>query len=218
MNRERSGRDGPAMLYLVRHGATEANERKPYVLQGSGIDNPLSAAGRAQAEAVGRFLSDFPLDAVYSSPMRRAAETAAEIARPHGLEVRRLAGLLECHVGVWEGMNWDAIQRDYPAECAAFLENPWDSPYLEGESYRDVLARVGPVFERLLAEHAGGSIAVVGHSVVNRAWLSHLLGVDPRSARDLRQMNGCVNVIRRRDDEVRVLTLNAHFHAPDALE
>lgn len=210
--------DSKTLLYLVRHAATEANEKRPYILQGRGIDNPLSASGRAQAEAVGRFLSGMRLDAVYSSPLRRAADTAAEIARPHGLEVRPLAELIECHVGAWEGLNWDRIRAEYPEECAAFLADPWNSPYLRGESYHDVLTRVQPVFERLLAEHAGGAIAIVSHSVVNRAWLAHLLGVDPRGARDLRQMNACVNVIRRQGGEVRVLTLNAHFHVPDALE
>ncbi|MEX0703022.1 MAG: histidine phosphatase family protein [Planctomycetales bacterium] len=206
------------LLYLVRHGATEANERRPYVLQGRGIDKPLSAAGRAQAESVARFLSDFRIDAVYASPMLRATETAAAIARPHGLEALPLVELTECHVGAWEGMDWDSIRARHPEAYAAFHADPGCAPYLDGESYRDVLERVRPVFERLLAEHAGGAIAVVAHNVVNRAWLAHVLGVEPRYAKDLRQTNACVNVVRRRGDELRVLTLNAHFHVPGALE
>ena len=68
-------------LFLVRHGATEANERRPYVLQGNGINFSLSETGRAQARSVGRFLSKFKVEAVYSSPLLRAVETATEIAR-----------------------------------------------------------------------------------------------------------------------------------------
>lgn len=204
-------------LLLIRHGATEANERVPYILQGDGIDLPLSATGRGQAEAVGRFLSDVPLTAVYSSGMVRANETAAQIAGPHGLEVRTAEGIREVNVGRWEGMNWPDIAARDPAAHAAFRANPGHVPYLGGESYAAVLARAAPAFAALLDRHAGERFAVVAHNVVNRAYLSALLGMPLDRAADLRQSNACVNVITHAAGRApRVESVNQNRHVPGA--
>ena len=204
-------------LYLVRHGATEANERKPYVLQGRGVNYGLSATGREQAEALGRFLSEFAVDAVYSSCLLRSYETARAVAAHHGLEVEQIDELAECHVGRWEGKDWETIEREFPEAYWAFISDPAESPYLGGESYGDVLRRVQPVLARLLERHVGQAIVVVGHNVVNRAYLGWLLGLDPRRAKDLRQANCGVNVIQHRNGQTQLLTMNAHFHVPGAL-
>jgi broad specificity phosphatase PhoE len=200
------------LLYLIRHGATDANERRPYILQGCGIDLPLNANGRHQAAAVARFLSAFHVKRIYSSALKRAIETAQAVAEPHRLAVGRIEQLAECNVGQWEGLDWETISRDHADAWRAFHENPADVPYLGGESYRLVLERVRPIFERLLAEHAGETIAVVAHNVVNRVYLADLLGLDLCKARDLHQANGCVNVIRRRDGRTELVTLNSSFH------
>ena len=205
------------ILYLVRHGATEANERKPYILQGRGVNYGLSATGRTQAESVAQFLRAFPIRRVYSSCLLRSIETAETIARFHELGVEQIDELAECHVGHWEGKDWGTIMREFPEAYEAFIRSPGEAPYLGGESYGDVLRRVRPVFVRLLEQHAGESIVVVGHNVVNRAYLGHVLGLEPRKAKDLRQANCCVNVIHHRGGETQALTLNAHFHVPGAL-
>ena len=204
-------------LLLIRHGATEANELVPYILQGDGMDGPLSETGRAQAAAAGDFLEDVPLAAVYSSGLVRANQTAAAIAGPHGLEVQIAEGIREVNVGDWEGMNWGAIERDHPAEYAAFRANPGHVAYLAGESYAAVLARAAPALDALLLKHAGERFAVVAHNVVNRAYLAALLGMPLDRAADLRQSNGCVNVISHAAGEApRVQSLNVNRHVPGA--
>lgn len=206
-------------LLLIRHGATEANERVPYILQGDGIDLPLSETGRGQAAAVGGFLSDVSLTAVYSSGMVRANETAAAIAGPHGLDVRTVDGIREVNVGRWEGMNWPDIEARDRADYAAFRANAGQTPYLGGESYAGVLARSAPVFADLLVRHAGERFAVVAHNVVNRAYLSALLGMPLDRAADLRQSNACVNVISHTAGQApRVQSVNQNRHVPGAWE
>src|SRR5258708_35671668 len=91
-------------LYLVRHGATEANERVPYILQGNAMDLPLSAAGMRQAQAVADFLPQFPIRHVYSSAMLRGRQTADAIAQRLALTSLVAPGLHECNVGLWEGL------------------------------------------------------------------------------------------------------------------
>jgi len=199
-------------VYLVRHGATEANERVPNILQGNAIDLPLSPEGENQARETATFLSRYPIRRVYSSGMLRARQTAEAIARELSLTADVEAELHECDVGVWEGLDWQTIRERYPDEHRRFVENPAENPYHGGESYGDVLRRVkGPV-ERLLQAHAGESIAVVAHNVVNRVYLAHLAGIDLRLAPRIAQANGCVNLIRHRAGQTELITLNALFH------
>jgi broad specificity phosphatase PhoE len=199
-------------LYLVRHGATEANERIPYILQGNAIDLPLSPAGEGQARAVAGFLRHFPIRRVFSSSMIRARQTAEAIAGELGVAVSVAADLQECNVGAWEGLDWETIRKRYPDEHRRFVENPAETPYLGGESYADALRRARPVIARLLESHAGESLAVVAHNVVNRAFLADLMGLDLRLAPKLVQGNGCVNLIRRQAGRTELVTMNAVFH------
>jgi len=199
-------------LYLVRHGATDANLMRPYVLQGRGIDLPLSKVGREQASALGRYLVGQPFSRVYASPMKRAVETGRSIASGRDRDVDTVDGLQECDVGQWEGMDWDSVMQQHPEHYRAFMDNPADVPYLGGESYRDVLRRVKVIIGNLLIRHRGETIAIVAHNVVNRTFLADLLGLELRKAKDLKQSNCCVNVIRYRNGETSLLTMNSVFH------
>lgn len=199
-------------LYLVRHGATEANERVPPILQGNGIDLALSPEGMRQADSVAWFLRRYPIRRVYTSALTRARQTAAAIAAPLGLNPETLGDLQECNVGLWEGLDWRTIEAKHPEAHRRFVENPAENPYLGGETYGDVLRRAQPVIDRLLEAHAGESIVVVAHNVVNRVLLARLLGLEVRLAPTIAQGNGCVNLIRRRAGRTELVTLNSLFH------
>ena len=205
-------------LLLIRHGATEANELVPYILQGDGLDGPLSETGRGpRAAALAGFLKDVPLDAVYGSGLVRSIETAEAVAEGRDLQVQTLPGIREVNVGAWERMTWPDIKAKHPAEHAAFRANPGHTPYLGGESYAHVLARCAPAIDGALATHAGGRFAVVAHNVVNRAYVSALLGVPLDKACELRQSNCGVNVITHAPGEPpRVESLNLNRHVPGA--
>ena len=204
-------------LYLVRHGATKANEQVPYILQGCGIDLPLSSIGREQATAVGQFMSGLELNSIYSSPHKRAVETAEAVAERHGVDVSSIEHLSECDVGEWEGMDWDSIRRAHPDHYHNFMENPAENAYFGGESYGDVLNRVQPAIDSLLRRHTGESIAVIAHNIVNRVYLAGLMGIALRKAKGIRQSNTGVNLIRYRDGETELITLNAVFHLEERL-
>jgi broad specificity phosphatase PhoE len=199
-------------LFLVRHGATEANERVPNILQGNAIDLPLSPDGERQAQDVGSFLRRFPIGHLYSSAMLRARQTAESIARELSVTPTIVVDLHECDVGVWEGLDWQTIRERYPEEHRRFVENPAETPYYGGESYGEVLRRVEPAITRLLDAHAGQCIAIVAHNVVNRVYLAKLAGIDLRLAPKIAQANGGVNLICRRAGQTELVTLNALFH------
>ena len=97
-------------VYLIRHAATAANLAIPNRLQGRRTDPPLAPFGICQAEATRDLLAGRRIHACYSSPLRRALETANVIAAPHRLIPMPVADLIECDIGEWEGLDWETIK------------------------------------------------------------------------------------------------------------
>jgi len=203
---------GVTRLFLARHGSTEANERKPFVLQGCEIDGPLTELGQRQSQALGRALAEFHIHAIYASPLRRAQQTAQAVANHHGLPVCAIGDLRECSVGRWEGRDWETIQRDDPEGYEKFFSDPVHTPHPGGESYGDVLKRATAVFQQLFDRHPGENIVVVGHNMLNRAYLAGFVGIDLKYARKLRQMNCCLNLLHHHADVTELVTLNSVLH------
>jgi broad specificity phosphatase PhoE len=200
------------IMYLLRHGATEANLAKPARLQGRRFDPPLARFGIRQAELTRDFLAVRPMDRCFCSPLERAVETATIIAAPHGLSAQPLDDLIECDVGDWEGLDWQTIRQRDPEAFHRFMENPAQFGYPGGESFADVHKRASRCLERLLAEHEGQSILVVAHHVVNRTYLAGLLGMGPNQARQVTLENCGISVVTREGAKTTVSTLNAAFH------
>ena len=147
-------------ILLVRHGETDWNLE--HRVQGH-TDRPLNETGREQANALAELLADEPLDAIYSSDLARARQTAAAIAARHGLEVIELRELREKDFGTWEGLTGAEIQARFPDA----KPGSWG----DGESSDDVSERVLAVLERIAAAHVDGHIVVVTHSGPMRAAL-----------------------------------------------
>jgi broad specificity phosphatase PhoE len=200
------------VLYLIRHGATEANLACPARLQGRRQDPPLARLGVRQAEATRDFLAIRPVDHCYCSPLLRAVQTAAIVAAPHGLEPRPVEDLTECDIGRWEGLDWQTIHSLDPDDYQRFHANPAQFGYPGGESFRDVHDRVAPFLDDLLRRHEGAAVLVVGHHVVNRTYLAGLLGLPPGQARQVKLDNCGISVVLRQDGSTTVTTLNAAFH------
>lgn len=200
------------ICYLIRHGATVNNEQNPPVLQGQRVDLELSVAGRDQAARTGRFLAARTIDAVYSSPMRRARQTAEAIASPHGLSVEIVEDIIEVDVGEWEGMNWDDIRRADPTAYEAFMTDAGSHGYLGGECLREVMDRAAPALDALLRDNVGRRVVVVAHNVVNRGYLTQLLGMPLARYRSVPQDNCGLNVLRCRQGTIKAVTVNSVFH------
>lgn len=163
--------DGCRVL-LIRHG------RSADIVPGSGesSDPPLHVEGERQAEALGRRLSTARIDAVYSSHLRRAHDTALQVAVHHGLGVTVHEDLEEVRLGDWShGVFRKMAATGDPAFAEWSATGRWDGiPNGEGDqNFRD---RVTTRIERLAAQHEGGCIAVVCHGGVINAYLAEMLG------------------------------------------
>jgi broad specificity phosphatase PhoE len=200
------------ILYLIRHGATEANLARPARIQGRKHNPPLARQGVRQAEATRDFLATRRIDQSYCSPLLRAIQTAAIIAAPHGVSPLPVEALTECDVGSWEGLDWQTIRYLDAASHDRFHANPGTFGYPGGESFADVYARAAPALDELLNRHPGESILVVGHHVVNRTYLAGLLGLGPNQARQVSLDNCGISVVVRDSGRTIVSTLNAAFH------
>jgi broad specificity phosphatase PhoE len=214
----KEGKDMPAtsdaatVLYLIRHGATEANLASPPRIQGRRSNPPLARLGVRQAEATRDFLAIRPIDHCYCSPLSRAMQTATIVASPHGLTPAPLEALTECDVGRWEGLDWPTIRYLDAELYRRFHADPSAFGYPGGESLMQVHARVAPAIDELLRVHAGESILVVAHNQVNRAYLAGLLGLGLSQARQVSLDNCGISVVVRQGEKTTVSTLNASFH------
>jgi broad specificity phosphatase PhoE len=149
-------------LLLVRHGETDWNRQLR--IQGSS-DTELNETGREQARRLARELDGTRLDAVWSSDLRRARETAAIVAEPRGLEVRLDPGLRERSFGSWEGLTRAEIDERFA-----------DPAHHDGETDDQVRARVLASIGRIAASHPGEEVLVVSHGGALNALWHHAFG------------------------------------------
>jgi probable phosphoglycerate mutase len=157
-------------LLLIRHALPVRLERA----DGSPADPPLSAAGRAQAERLAEWLAAEPLDVLYTSPLRRARETAAPVARQRGLEPRVEPGVSEFDSDAPVYIPMEELKaQDYERWLALVRSGV----YVDGDvaSFRDTVVAS---LEKLIETHPGGRVAVICHGGVINAWTSHLLGLE----------------------------------------
>jgi broad specificity phosphatase PhoE len=144
--------------------------------------------------------------------MLRAVQTAAIVAAPHGLSPTPIEQLSECDVGQWEGLDWPTIRYLHAESYQQFTVDPAQHGYPGGETIDNVASRVTPVLETMLHLHAGQSILVVAHHVVNRTFVAGLLGLSSVQAELVKLDNCGISVVVRDGEQTTVNTLNAAFH------
>ena len=183
----------PTTTVLLRHGDTQLSPEHRF----SGLrDLPLSASGTRQAKAAaGRLASGAPIDAVISSPLRRAAATAAIAAGELGLTASTDDDLRETDFGDWDGFTLAEIQERWPAAAAAWRRDPEQAPP-GGESFADASHRVNRVCDRLLRQHAGQTVLVVSHITPIKIMLCRALGAPLSTLYRLYLGSACISEIQ----------------------
>lgn len=149
------------------------------------------------------------LEVVYCSPLIRAVKSAELIAAPHGLTPVVEPELRERHFGVWEGLSFAEIKRDFPEAFTAWAADPVRFAPPEGESTLEVAQRGQAALEAILARHPGGNIGVVAHGGVNRVILCRLLGMPLENIFRLEQDLACYNIIELWEQLPVIKALNA---------
>src|SRR5436853_7610001 len=152
-------RPKPTLVLLVRHGHTPTTGK---LLPGRAKGLHLSEDGQKQAQAVAdRIATISKIDAVYASPLERTRETAAPIAKAHGLRVRTNKGLLEVDIGEWTG--WELKKAAKTEEWKTVQKRPSAFRFPGGESFLEMQGRIVDAIERIRADHPGGTVIAVSH-------------------------------------------------------
>lgn len=191
-------------IYLVRHGQVEGHEEKRYNGQG---DVSLTPKGQAQYGMLSMRLQKKSIAAVYSSDLKRCVEGAQLLASGHGVEPQLREELRELHIGDWEGMTWQELQQQYPDQWQARLDDIVSYRVPGGESLADLAARVKPAIEKIVSEHPGDELIVVGHGGVNRVILLEAIGAPLERLFHIEQDFGCLNAIDYYPDGRAIVTM-----------
>jgi len=183
-------------IILARHGETEWNLAE--VFRGR-IDVELNETGMKQAELLAEHLSDLKIDAVYSSPLRRALKIAEMIADYHKLDVEVTAGLTDFDYGEWQGLPHQEVKDKYKELYAEWIKNPHRVKMPAGESLTEVRKRAIAVVDNVIAKYEG-TVVLVSHRVVNKVLICALLGLDNSHFRSIKQDVGGITIFTYEKD------------------
>ncbi len=200
-------------VVIIRHGQSEGNAAGRF---GGHTDTPLSPRGRKQAEATARALASEKFDAIYSSDLPRAIETASPLAKLTGVPLQTTEALRERSVGVMEGLTFEEAAEQHPEQYQALLRRDFEHVLAGGESYRQTLDRASRLLDEVIEQHQGGRIALFAHTGTICILILHLMGA--LDAPDLKPVwiatanCGIARFDLRTDGFVRVVTINDTRH------
>jgi len=197
-------------IILIRHGQTEWNRVERF--RGR-ADVPLNETGLKQAEATGiRVAKMWKPTAIYSSPLSRAVKTAEATARHFGLTVQVHEGLADIDYGDWQGLSPDEVR----ARWAGILDAWYNAPHLakipNGETLSDLRERAMKTVNELAARHAGKTILLLGHTVINRIILLGVLGLGNERFWRIKQDTCAINLFDVEDGDYTLVSLNDTCH------
>ncbi len=196
-------------LILIRHGETDWNR----IGRCQGVaDIVLNENGKKQARELAESLKNHDITAVYSSNLKRAHETAKEIAKHHNLSVRVDPGLQEMNQGDLEGLTFPAIRERYVEVLKNWRESPETLRLPNGESLIEVQQRAWEAFEKVHKLHLGETVVAVSHNLTIITLLCKITGVGLKGFRDFDIHATSKNVIVSEDGLVRVDVINDISH------
>jgi len=193
-----------SFIYLIRHGETDAVGRT-LVSWLPGV--PINARGREQAGALPQRLADIEFAAIYSSPLERAMQTAAPLARATGLEIRQCPEVGEFRFGGWTGASIPALASDPLWQRFNRFRSRTRAP--EGELMVEVQARMVTALEAMAERHPHANIAVFSHADAIRAAATFYLGMPIDLVERIEIEPASITLLRLEPSFVQVLKLNA---------
>jgi len=180
-------------LFLIRHGQTKWNSQGRY--QGA-QDTNLSETGIKQAELAGKYLSKVDFASFYSSPKKRALQTAKIITAGLNIKINIREDLKELNFGKWEGMTFEDINTIYRQDYQNWLSDPYKNAPTDGESFKVLVERAEREIDKIVNENPDSSnVGIVTHGGVIIALLVNWLQIPSKCWRSLIQRQGAINVV-----------------------
>lgn len=196
-------------LWLIRHGETHWNAGSR--IQGS-TDIPLNPTGLRQAQAVAGWMQPQEIQAVYSSGLQRAQQTATPLAISKGLSVDIHVNLAERNFGEFQGLTPDEIYRRFPEKYTSWQSREPDFCPQDGESLTDFYSRVRDAIQVIIARHAGETVAVVTHGGVLDIVYRIANQLSVQLARNWSIGNAAIHQARAIGDQIEILRWGIQDH------
>jgi len=201
-------------VLVVRHGQTEWNRVERF--RGR-IDIGLNDTGRLQAEAIAESLSVTQIAAVYSSPLKRALQTAEPTARAGDHNVGILEAITDVDYGAFAGLSPEEAYARFGELYDSWLHCPHLVQFPGGESLEQVRTRAWTALQEVCTVHREETIVLVSHVVVNRVLICAALGLGNESFWKIGQDNGSISILEASNGQYNLRLLNDTCHL-EALE
>jgi len=191
-------------ILLIRHGQTDWNRdrrimgRKPV---------PLNSAGRKEARHLAKALKGIPIDAIYTSPVKRAVETAEHLLDGRKVKVRHAEEMAEIDYGLWIGKTFEEVIPEKAFHV--YHKTPREAQAPGGEHMKDVYERTIRFIEKIRRRHKKGRVVVVSHADVIKTVLVHYLGMDWNDLLKFRIDNTSISLLWFHKDRARVMAINS---------
>ena len=197
-------------LILVRHGETDANRQG--ILMGSIGGPSLNPTGRAQAADIAAALKAESVTFLYTSPARRARETAEIISQVTAVPFTEVSDLCEIDVGRLEGLTRAEVQENFGAHSVAWERDPATARHPDGETMEELQTRAWNVVQTLAAEHPNQTVVVVSHLFTILAVMTRVLEMPLRHFLRIRLEPGAMARIDIGADRPELVSANETWH------
>ncbi len=196
-------------VIIVRHGRTEWNRVERF--RGR-VDIGLDEVGMKQAEVAAKRIREWPISAIYSSPLRRAMDTSEIIAAPLRLNVQPMSGIIDIDYGSWQGLSTEQVIARDDSLYSQWIESPYEVKFPGGESFAEVRERVASAIGDLIQQYPKETFVLVSHKVICQILILNLLGLDSSHFWQITQDVCAMNLFEVRGGIPSVLFLNDTCH------
>lgn len=196
-------------LIVIRHGETHWNIEGKW--QGH-EDSPLTDNGVNQAKAVARQLQRYKIDALYSSDLGRAMQTAEIIAKPHQLKIQPDPRIRERHLGNFQGLTLKEMKSQYPHEYLKHTSRDANYKAPGGESKEQQYKRSIHFFSEIVGKHPNQTIVIITHGGVVDCLFKHVMGLPLDKPRSYILFNTAINIFSCEKDDWKLLTFGDISH------
>ncbi|MDP4118627.1 MAG: histidine phosphatase family protein [Bacillota bacterium] len=173
-------------LYFVRHGESEGNFEKRFLGQ---LDRDLTPKGRRQAELTAEYFRDAGINAIYSSDLKRAVNSAEKIGKATELKVIERRELREIYAGLWQEKTFDELAKD--AAYDVWLNDIGNAKCPGGETVKKLQERIAQETDRILKKHQGENVVIVTHATPIRIMKCLWLGIPLSMAHTVKWVPNC---------------------------
>ena len=195
-------------VIFIRHGITDFPKDRLYCDE---VEDPaLNKTGLQQAQGAADLLSNDHVDAIYASPMKRTLMTADAVANKIKLPIQTYPSLKERPFGIWDGLYFDVIERDFPDDYLTWKKNPATFVPQGGESIFDLLDRVKNALDEIISRHTGRTVVIVSHVGPIRVLVSHSMSMPIEKYRQLTIDYGSLTRIDYGKRQNNLIYLNRH--------